>query len=53
MHCDRDGPNDEEYGEGSYNKGFYISIPFDAMTINQARRVVFCLATNPRDGGQH
>ncbi|EHY1015807.1 TPA: YjbH domain-containing protein [Vibrio vulnificus] len=43
----------EEYGEGSYNKGFYISIPFDAMTIKPSTaRGVFAWQPITRDGGQ-
>ena len=43
----------EEFGEGSFTKGFYISIPFDTVSINptNSRR---SLAWQPitRDGGQ-
>jgi len=43
----------EEYGEGSYNKGFYISIPFDAITIKPSTaRGVFAWQPITRDGGQ-
>lgn len=43
----------EEYGEGSYTKGFYVSIPFDVMTIKPSRGRTF-LSWEPltRDGGQ-
>ncbi|MGI2024354.1 YjbH domain-containing protein [Shewanella glacialipiscicola] len=43
----------EEYGEGSFTKGFYISIPFDLMTIRPTQSRGF-LSWMPltRDGGQ-
>ena len=43
----------EEYGEGSFTKGFYISIPFDLMTIKSTQSRAF-LSWMPltRDGGQ-
>ncbi|MGL6121997.1 MAG: YjbH domain-containing protein, partial [Shewanella sp.] len=43
----------EEYGEGSFTKGFYISIPFDLMTIKSTHSRAF-LSWIPltRDGGQ-
>lgn len=43
----------EEYGEGSFTKGFYISIPFDLMTIKSTHSRAF-LSWMPltRDGGQ-
>lgn len=43
----------EEYGEGSFTKGFYISIPFDLMTIKPTQSRGF-LSWMPltRDGGQ-
>lgn len=43
----------EEYGEGSYNKGFYVSIPFDVMS-NKPSTTRGVLAWQPitRDGGQ-
>ncbi|MCM0147586.1 YjbH domain-containing protein [Photobacterium galatheae] len=43
----------EEYGEGSYNKGFYISIPYDLMTIKPSRnRATISWLPLTRDGGQ-
>ncbi|SUI75323.1 YjbH domain-containing protein [Shewanella morhuae] len=43
----------EEYGEGSFTKGFYVSIPFDLMTIRPTQSRGF-LSWMPltRDGGQ-
>lgn len=43
----------EEYGEGSYNKGFYISIPMDIMTIKPSTsRANIAWEPITRDGGQ-
>lgn len=43
----------EEYGEGSYNKGFYISIPMDIMTIKPSTsRAQISWEPITRDGGQ-
>ncbi|MCG7489679.1 YjbH domain-containing protein [Vibrio sp. Of14-4] len=43
----------EEYGEGSYNKGFYISIPFDILTVKPStNRAVISWEPLTRDGGQ-
>ncbi|CAK4070544.1 YjbH domain-containing protein [Vibrio sp. 16] len=43
----------EEYGEGSYNKGFYISIPMDIMTIKPSTsRAQIAWEPITRDGGQ-
>lgn len=43
----------EEYGEGSYTKGFYVSIPFDVMTIKPSRgRTFLSWVPLTRDGGQ-
>lgn len=43
----------EEYGEGSYTKGFYISIPFDIMTVKpSANRAQISWQPLTRDGGQ-
>ncbi len=43
----------EEYGEGSYNKGFYISIPVDIMTIKPSTsRANISWEPITRDGGQ-
>lgn len=42
----------EEYGEGSFDKGFYVSIPFDEMlTSSIMRRADFAFAPLTRDGG--
>ncbi|WP_428430634.1 YjbH domain-containing protein [Photobacterium chitinilyticum] len=43
----------EEFGEGSYNKGFYISIPFDIMTVKPStNRATISWLPLSRDGGQ-
>jgi hypothetical protein len=43
----------EEFGEGSFTKGFYISIPFDIMTVKpSANRANFNWQPLTRDGGQ-
>lgn len=43
----------EEYGEGSYNKGFYVSIPMDLMTIKPSTsRAQIAWEPITRDGGQ-
>ncbi|MFA0568278.1 YjbH domain-containing protein [Vibrio gallaecicus] len=43
----------EDYGEGSYTKGFYISIPFDLLTVKpSASRAGFTWLPITRDGGQ-
>lgn len=43
----------EEYGEGSFNKGFFISIPIDLMQISDSvGRANFGWAPLTRDGGQ-
>ncbi|MGF1697516.1 YjbH domain-containing protein [Vibrio lamellibrachiae] len=43
----------EEYGEGSYTKGFYVSIPLDLMTVKPSReRVAISWLPLQRDGGQ-
>lgn len=43
----------EQYGEGSYNKGFYISIPMDIMTIKPSTsRTQIGWQPITRDGGQ-
>ena len=43
----------EEYGEGSFTKGFFISIPFDLMSIRNTReRVGFTWVPLSRNGGQ-
>ena len=43
----------EEYGEGSFTKGFYISIPFDLMTVKPStNRASFSWIPLTRDGGQ-
>lgn len=43
----------EEYGEGSFTKGFYISIPFDLFVLKSAKgRGYFPWVPIARDGGQ-
>ena len=43
----------EEYGEGSFTKGFFISIPFDLMSVRNTReRVGFSWVPLSRNGGQ-
>lgn len=43
----------EEYGEGSFTKGFFISIPFDLMSVRHTReRVGFSWVPLSRNGGQ-
>lgn len=43
----------EEFGEGSYTKGFYISIPYDIMTVKPSTsRAFFGWQPLTRDGGQ-
>ncbi|WP_394210605.1 YjbH domain-containing protein [Enterovibrio calviensis] len=43
----------EEFGEGSFNKGFYVSIPFDIFTVKpSASRAVIGWTPISRDGGQ-
>lgn len=43
----------EEYGEGSFNKGFYISIPFDLFQMNHSgKRAAIGWTPLTRDGGQ-
>ena len=43
----------EEYGEGSFTKGFYISIPFDLLTFTPAKgRGLIPWIPISRDGGQ-
>ncbi|NGN98457.1 YjbH domain-containing protein [Grimontia sp. S25] len=43
----------EEFGEGSFNKGFYISIPFDIFTIKpSSNRAYIGWTPLSRDGGQ-
>ena len=43
----------EEYGEGSYSKGFYLSIPFDILTVKPSqRRAGLSWLPLSRDGGQ-
>ena len=43
----------EEFGEGSFNKGFYVSIPFDVFTLTPTTNRAL-ISWNPltRDGGQ-
>ncbi|HCE3708240.1 TPA: YjbH domain-containing protein [Vibrio parahaemolyticus] len=43
----------EDFGEGSFTKGFYISIPFDIMTVKPStNRANFSWQPLTRDGGQ-
>ncbi|EJV0607087.1 hypothetical protein CGI30_08560 [Vibrio parahaemolyticus] len=43
----------EEFGEGSFTKGFYLSIPFDIMTVKPSNnRANFSWQPLTRDGGQ-
>ncbi|WP_299016256.1 YjbH domain-containing protein [uncultured Photobacterium sp.] len=43
----------DEFGEGSYNKGFYVSIPFDIMTVKPStNRATISWLPLSRDGGQ-
>ncbi|PSW19501.1 YjbH domain-containing protein [Photobacterium sanctipauli] len=43
----------DEFGEGSFNKGFYISIPFDVMTVKPStNRATISWLPLTRDGGQ-
>jgi hypothetical protein len=43
----------QEFGEGSFNKGFYVSIPFDLLTIKPSRQVAgIAWVPLTRDGGQ-
>ncbi|WPC74302.1 YjbH domain-containing protein [Vibrio porteresiae] len=43
----------EEYGEGSFTKGFYISIPFDVMMVKPStNRANLSWQPLTRDGGQ-
>jgi hypothetical protein len=42
----------EEYGEGSFDKGIYISVPFDElMSVSTMRRANLVWAPLTRDGG--
>src|SRR5699024_3774104 len=43
----------DDYGEGSFNKGFYVSIPFDIMTLSPStQRATISWIPLTRDGGQ-
>lgn len=43
----------EQFGEGSFNKGFYMSVPLDVFTIrNTTTRATVGIAPITRDGGQ-
>jgi hypothetical protein len=43
----------EEYGEGSFNKGFYVNIPFDVLTVKPStNRAIIAWQPITRDGGQ-
>lgn len=44
--------SEEEFGEGSFDKGIYVSIPFDELlTTSVMRRADFSFAPLTRDGG--
>lgn len=43
----------EEFGEGSFSKGFYITVPFDLLSVRPSRqRATFAWVPLTRDGGQ-
>lgn len=43
----------EEFGEGSFSKGFYVSIPLDIMTVTPSKnRTTISWLPLQRDGGQ-
>jgi hypothetical protein len=43
----------EDYGEGSFNKGFYVNIPFDLLTVKPStNRAAISWQPITRDGGQ-
>lgn len=43
----------EDFGEGSFNKGFYLSIPFDLFFVSHSRRrAAIGWVPIQRDGGQ-
>lgn len=43
----------EEFGEGSFDKGFFVSIPFELFSTTSSRRTgVFSFRPLTRDGGQ-
>ena len=45
--------SEEDFGEGSYTKGFYVSIPFDLLTVKpSSSRTQFTWQPLTRDGGQ-
>ena len=45
--------SEEDFGEGSYTKGFYVSIPFDLLTVKpSSNRTKFTWQPLTRDGGQ-
>lgn len=42
----------KDFGEGSFDKGFYLSVPFDEITTRSTqRRANFVIAPLTRDGG--
>ena len=48
----RTNVSSEEFGEGSYDKGIYISIPFDEMmSVSTMSRANIAWAPLTRDGG--
>ena len=43
----------EDFGEGSFDKGFFITIPFDALLLRSSRaQGLFSFRPLTRDGGQ-
>ena len=45
--------SEEEFGEGSFDKGFYIHVPLNIFTKNYSKDIQsFSLRTMTRDGGQ-
>lgn len=43
----------EEFGEGSFTKGFYFTVPFDILTVKPSTsRAIFHWQPLTRDGGQ-
>ena len=49
----RTNVSEEEFGEGSFDKGFYINIPMNIFSKKASKKVNgFALRTMTRDGGQ-
>jgi hypothetical protein len=43
----------EQFGEGSFDKGFYFNVPFNIFTKNYSKDITgFSMKTMTRDGGQ-